>query len=63
MHNRSGYLAPLGDAGRLAEGIKLCAQNSREMGACARKHVEETNSYERIGKSYQELILDMMEQA
>lgn len=63
LHNRSGYLAPLGDAGRLAEGIKLCAQNSREMGACARKHVEETNSYERIGKSYQELILDMMEQA
>lgn len=63
LHNRSGYLAPLGDVRCLAEGIKLCAQNSKEMGACARKHVLGTNPYERIGKSYQELILDMMEQA
>lgn len=60
-HEKTGILAPYGDTEKLAHCIEHCAENAQQMGAAARKRIEEINGYDRIGKMYIMLAENMLE--
>lgn len=55
-HRKNGYLAEIGEPYDLAQGIKFCLENSKELGKEARKSVIQKYSYSVIGEQYYDLV-------
>lgn len=61
-HKENGYLAKVKDAKDLARGIEYCVQNREKLAGNAREGVLQKNTYEIIGKEYEELCRSVLKQ-
>lgn len=61
-HEENGYLAKMKEEEDLAEGIEFCSENSKKLGAAARKSAERF-SFEAIGERYEKFLREICEKA
>ena len=61
-HGENGYLAKRKEEEDLAEGIMFCSENSKKLGAAARKSAERF-SFEAIGERYEKFLREICEKA
>lgn len=60
-HKKNGYLCEYQNCQELAQGIRYCIEHTEEMGQYAVQKVERENSYQVIGREYQQLCEDLVE--
>ena len=60
-HKKNGYIAEFKNIADLAEGIRFCCTNSKELGEKARERVIELNGYDMIGKQYEMICKEVFD--
>ena len=60
-HKKNGYIAEFKNIADLAEGIRFCCANSKELGEKARERVLKINGYDIVGKRYEMICKEALE--